>query len=149
MSTETPDFVMSTFIRCAPDALWDSLMDPEAWSRFHFMPGRISGDGDVLRFARDDGTPMLVCRRLEAEPKSRLVTTFEPKWADIPPSRVVYLIAQEGAHCRLTLAHYGLSFPVVPGEGIADGWERTLAGLKTWLESGQGVRFAAPADAEA
>src|SRR6056297_2893082 len=65
----------------------------------------------------------------------RLVTTFEPKWDDVTtPSRVVYLIDQQGDYCRLTVEHHGLNND--PQGGTADGWERSIAGLKTWLETG-------------
>lgn len=140
---DKPDFVMSIFIRCTRDALWDALSDPDAWRQFHFLTDRLDQDDDTFRYSFPDGRPMLDCRLLEAEPKTRMVTTFEPRWeGGGDPSRVVYRIASEGDHCRLTLEHYGLTFPVVPGEGVADGWERTLSGLKTWLETGQSARFA-------
>ncbi|MEM9320354.1 MAG: metalloregulator ArsR/SmtB family transcription factor [Pseudomonadota bacterium] len=138
-----PDFVMSTFIRCTQDALWDALHDPDAVPHYHFMANRADFDDGAMSYYTPDGNRMLVARITEEEPKSRMETTFEPGWDDqIPASRVVYLIAVEGTNCRLTLEHYGLTFPVVPGEGVADGWERTLHGLKTWLETGQSVQFA-------
>jgi hypothetical protein len=42
---------------------------------------------------------------------------------------------------KLVIEHYDLHFPVVPGEGVADGWERWAAGLKTFLETGAAARF--------
>ena len=88
---------------------------------------------------------MLSSRTLATEPKSRIEATFEPHWADnIPASRTVYLLTPEADHVRLTIEHYDLAFPVVPGEGIADGWDRFCAGLKTYLETGRQVRFTDP-----
>lgn len=140
-----PDFVMSTFIRCTQDALWDALHDPDAVPQYHFLANRADFDGTTMSYYTPDGNRMLVAKITAEEPKSRMETTFEPGWDDqIPASRVVYLISVEGANCRLTLEHYNLTFPVVPGEGVADGWERTLHGLKTWLETGQAVQFSAP-----
>jgi len=136
-----PDFVMSTFIRCSQDALWDALQDPDAVAHYHFMQCRAERKGDKVTMFLPDGTPMMSSAIIEAEPKTRLVTTFEPHWAEIPPSRVVYLILVEGSACRLTIEHYGLAFPATPGEGIVDGWERWAAGLKSWLETGRDAHF--------
>jgi DNA-binding transcriptional ArsR family regulator len=136
-----PDFVMSTFIRCTPDALWDALTDPGQMARYHFLATHVCRDGATYEY-RIGEHPMLVTRTLEIVPKSRIVATFEPKWeGGGAPSRTVFLISAEGDHCSLTLEHYELTFPVVPGEGIHDGWARWAAGLKTWLETGEAVRF--------
>jgi uncharacterized protein YndB with AHSA1/START domain/DNA-binding transcriptional ArsR family regulator len=138
-----PDFVMSTYIRCTQDALWQALTDAEDMARWHFLAHAVRREGDAFEYDFAPGQRMLTCRTLEAAPKTRIVTTFEPHWeGGGAPSRVVYLIRPEGAHCRLTLEHHGLTFPVVPGKGVADGWERWAAGLKTWLETGEAVRFA-------
>ncbi|MEM7642692.1 MAG: SRPBCC domain-containing protein [Pseudomonadota bacterium] len=137
-----PDFVMSTFIRCTQDALWAALTEAEDMGKWHFLAAEVRRDGDVFDFDRAPGDTMLTCRTLETDPKTRLVTTFELHGDGVgAPSRVVYRIAPEGAHCRLTLEHYDLTFPVIPGEGVADGWERWAAGLKTWLETGEATRF--------
>lgn len=137
-----PDLVMSTYIRCSQDALWDALIDPDQMSQYHFLSHRVEKEGETVTYYLPDGNPMLVCRGLETDPKTRIAATFEPKWeGGGKPSRTVYLIAVEGDHCRLTLEHYDLTFPVVRGEGVADGWDRWAAGLKTWLETGTAVRF--------
>ncbi|MEM8850477.1 MAG: SRPBCC domain-containing protein [Pseudomonadota bacterium] len=138
-----PDFVMSTYIRCTQDALWTALTDAEEMGAWHFLASTVRRDGEVYEYDRPSGETMMTCRTLEADPKRRLVTTFELHGEGVgAPSRVVYLLAPEGDNCRLTLEHYDLTFPVIPGQGVADGWERWAAGLKTWLETGQGVRFA-------
>lgn len=137
--TDTPDFVMQTYIRCIRDALWEALTDPEAVAHYHFAATRAEKrDGAVVSYGPDGGV-MLVCTEIEAEPKSRLVTTFDAKWdAEARPSRVVYLIEAEGTQCRLTVEHYGLTGAA---EGVCDGWARWSAGLKTWLETGEDARF--------
>ncbi|GFE65895.1 ArsR/SmtB family transcription factor [Litoreibacter roseus] len=140
--TEKPDFRMETYIRCTQDALWDALTDADAHANFNFMASRVERDGNALVYYTPDGSEMLVCTETQLDPKTRISSTFEPRWeTDAKPSRFDYIIAAEGDYCRLTLEHYDLSFPVVEGEGIADGWVRTLAGLKTWLETGESVKY--------
>ncbi|MBL9059062.1 MAG: helix-turn-helix transcriptional regulator, partial [Mangrovicoccus sp.] len=40
-----PDYVMSTFIRCSRDALWEALRSPEAVPHYHFIAARSESDG--------------------------------------------------------------------------------------------------------
>lgn len=138
-----PDFVLQTFIRCTQDALWDALTHADQMAAWHFLASRVDRDGDTFDYRFPDGTLMLRSRAIEITPKTRIVATFEPQWeGGGTPSRTVFLIAVEGAHCSLTVEHYDLTFPVVPGEGVSDGWARWAAGLKTWLETGDAMRFA-------
>ena len=140
-----PDFVMQTFIKTTCDRLWDALSDEKAVAHFHFMAAYAKREGDTVISYLADDTPLISIKLLSAEPKSRMECTFEPHWAeDMPPSRVVYLIEEEGDHCSLMIEHYDLNLPAIPGEGVADGWARWLAGLKTWLETGEDARFGAP-----
>ena len=140
--TQKPDFVMQTFIKCTQDALWDALTEPESLTQYHFMADRIERQGNKLVYILPDGSTMLSCTETRLDPKSRIESTFEPSWAgpDVPmqASRFVYLIAVEGAHCRLTVEHYDIP---AGQDGIADGWSRELSGLKTWLETGTAVAF--------
>ncbi|MEM7710154.1 MAG: helix-turn-helix domain-containing protein, partial [Pseudomonadota bacterium] len=88
---QRPDFVLSTFIRCSQDALWDALTDVDAMARWHFLTPHIRRDGDVVDYERSPGVPMLTARILEEVPKRRLVTSFELQGEAAPaPSRVVH-----------------------------------------------------------
>ncbi len=138
-----PDFVMATFIRCTQDALWRALTDPEEVLHYHFMATRAEGDldcdGSTTYFTPDD-RPMLRFDVTEARPKTRLDMTFRPQWAGdgMQASRCVYLIEPQGAYCKLTLEHYDIPDGQ---DGVAEGWQRMLSGLKSWLETGQSHRF--------
>ena len=142
-----PEFVLTTYIRCSQDALWDALTDPEQMTRYHFLARRVTREGDRYDYLLPGGGEMLVCRTLAEEPRTRIEATFEPRWeGGGGPSRTVFLLRPEGDHCALTVEHHDLTFPVVQGEGVADGWTRWAAGLKTFLETGEGVRFAEAAE---
>lgn len=141
-----PDFVMSTFINCTQDALWDALTDAETASAYHFMAAKVTRDGNRMIYTLPDGNDMLVCTETKLEPKTRIESTFEPAWEgpDMAQSRFVYLIEPQAAFCKLTLEHYDIP----PGqEGVADGWMREMAGLKTFLETGKAVAFSDMASA--
>ena len=138
-----PDFMMQTYINCTQDALWHALTDPDANAAYNFVAGSCERDGNKLVFRMPDQSLMLVLTETKLTPKTRIESTFEPHWAgpDVPleTSRFVYLIEPQGENCMLTVEHYDIP---AGQEGVADGWHRTMAGLKTWLETGKTVRFA-------
>ncbi|MFN3226981.1 MAG: ArsR/SmtB family transcription factor [Hyphomicrobiales bacterium] len=148
MSDSKPDFVMSTFIHTSQDALWDALTDADANQQFNFLAGSCERDGNQLIYRTPDNGLMLICTETHLEPKTRIESTFEPHWAgpdvDLEPSRFVYLIEPHAAFCKLTLEHYNIP---ADQEGVADGWNRTLAGLKTWMETGKAVKYSDQAGA--
>lgn len=145
-----PDFVMETYIKTSHDRLWDVLMDEKAIAHYHFVASHGTRTGDAITMHSPDGAPLLTHRLLASDPKRRMEWTFEPHWDnsdDVPNSRVVYLMQPEGDFMRLTVEHYDLGGPAVPGEGVADGWVRWASGLKTWLETGEDTRIG-PMDKE-
>ncbi len=139
-----PDFMMQTFIRCTQDALWDALTTPDQMAAFHFMCNDVRGApavGNVTEFILPDGSPMLRQVTTEMDPKSRIAMTFEPKFMgpDAPASHMVYLIEPQGDACKLTIEHYDMA----PGqESFAEGWARLAASLKSYLETGTGLKAA-------
>ncbi len=147
--TGKPDFVMQTYIHCTRDALWEALTDADQMAEYHFLARKVTQENEIYRHYFESGAPMFTARTVEADPKHRIVSTFEPHWEeDAIISQSTFLIDDEGDHCRLTIEHRGLKYPVVPGEGVGDGWSRWAAGLKSWLETGRAIRFANPAEGE-
>lgn len=137
-----PDFVMETYIDCTQDALWDALTDPAQMTAYHFVADRVTLEDDTYVHYRGDGTVMLKTKKLSTTPKSRIEVTFEPFLEEeVPASRQVFLLSPENDHMKLTIEHYDLQIPVVRGQGVADGWPRWAASLKSWLETGKTVKF--------
>lgn len=139
-----PDFMMQTFIRCTQDALWNALSDPECMAAYHFACDIAEGraeEGETIKFILPDGNPMLSQAVLKVEPKTRIETTFEPHFfgPGAPASRMVYLIEPQGPACKLTIEHYGIP---EGQEGVAEGWARLAASLKSYLETGTGMKAA-------
>ncbi|WP_299729911.1 SRPBCC domain-containing protein [uncultured Tateyamaria sp.] len=147
---QKPDFVMQTYIKTSQDRLWDALSDEKNVAHYHFMASHATRDGARTTLLLPDDTPLMSQSVLKTDPKSRIESTFEPHWeGGGAPSRVIYLLEPEGDFIKLTVEHYDLTFPVVAGEGVADGWARWAAGLKTWLETGQDAHFGSRGAAEA
>lgn len=137
-TSDKPDFVLETLIRTDQDTLWTALTDPKEMEKYHFFSRKVEyADGAYTYYNSDNETAAMICREISATPKSEIVSTFEPQMAgDGKPSKTVFRITPEGAICKLTIEHYDLTYPVVPGEGIHDGWSRWAAHLKTYLETG-------------
>ncbi len=140
-----PDFLMQTFIRCSQDALWDALTQADQMAAYHFACAQVDGNasvGNVTRFILPDGSPMLSQTTTRLDPKTRIEMTFQPHFfgPDAPESRMVYEIEPQGELCKLTIEHYDIA---AGQEGVAEGWARLAASLKSWLETGTGLRATA------
>jgi len=137
--SEKPDFVMSTFINCTQDALWDALIDADAQAAINFLANRVERDGNTLTYFTPDGNTMLICTETELTPKTKISSTFEPKWEpNAQASRFDYLIEPQAAFCKLTVEHFAIP---AGQEGVADGWMRTLSGIKSYLETGTTPKY--------
>ncbi|MDJ0821057.1 MAG: helix-turn-helix domain-containing protein [Paracoccaceae bacterium] len=139
-----PDLVMSTYIDCSHDALWDALTKGELISQYHFACQKVTGDfaapGDDVEYHFDHGGIMLSNRLISITPKSRIEMEFRPSWGgDETPSRCVYLLEPQTSGMKITVEHFDIP---EAQPGIADGWTRFLSGLKTYAETGKTHRFA-------
>ncbi|PTX56465.1 ArsR family transcriptional regulator [Litoreibacter ponti] len=147
--TETPDFVMETFINCGQDALWAALTEGEQVPLYHFPGfvgrGTLSEAGDTLDMVAPDDNLILRHKLVKATPKTRLDVTFEPHWVEpnMEASRCSFLITPgagaDGIPCKLRLEHFSIP---AGQEGVAEGWARVLSGLKSYLETGKQTNFA-------
>ncbi|MHA6325441.1 ArsR/SmtB family transcription factor [Roseivivax sp. CAU 1753] len=141
---EKPDFVMSTFIDCTHDALWDALTRGASIAEYHFACSDVTGDytapGDTVVCRFPNGDPLLTNRVLSIDPKTRIELEFAPSWGgDDTPSRCIYLLEPQSSGMKLTVEHFDIP---ASQTGIADGWARLFSGLKTYVETGKGHRFA-------
>jgi uncharacterized protein YndB with AHSA1/START domain/DNA-binding transcriptional ArsR family regulator len=134
----TPDFLMVTYIRTTPQALWAAITDPEQ-TRQYYYGGRVQSDlkvGGRFCYLAPDGQVNLDGEVVEIDPPRRLVTTFRAAWAEPGASetRVSFDIEPMGETCKLTLTHYEAANARA---GVDSGWPLILSGLKTWLETGR------------
>ncbi len=142
---DNPDFMMQTYIRTSPERLWAALTDEHESAAYHFLGAATRTaceKGGRFDQGFPDGTLMLGGKIIDVEPNKRLEVTFEPNWGENPGavSRYVCEIDHLGDHCCLTVSHYDL---IEDQEGVADGWARQLSSLKSYLETGQKLKFAA------
>ncbi|WP_306120300.1 MULTISPECIES: metalloregulator ArsR/SmtB family transcription factor [unclassified Roseitalea] len=142
-ATQTkPDFVLETFIRTTPEALWDALTSGEKTPHFYIAGARLNTElkkGGRFDYHGPDGSLMLGGEIVSIEPMSRIEMTFEPVWGeDRRASRYVYEIEPQGETCKFTIVHYDLP---ADQDGVREGWARIASGLKTYLETGEPSPF--------
>ena len=136
---DKPDFVLETYIRTTPKALWDAIINPKMTSQYYYG-GRVQADelkvGGRFFYLAPNGEVNLDGEIVEIEPPKKLVTTFKALWAEAgaETTRVMYEIEQLGETCKLTLTHFDAE---KARAGVESGWPLILAGLKTLLETGK------------
>ena len=139
-----PDFVLETFIKTTPEALWDALTNGEKTPHFYIAHAKLHSDlkkGGRFDYHGPKGALMLGGEILAIDPPSRLDVTFEPSWGEErKASRCVYEIEQHGDACKFTILHYGLP---ASQSGVREGWAKIASALKTYLETGRPTQFAA------
>jgi len=143
--TAKPDFILETFIRTTPEALWEALTSESISARYNVLAGAIKSDfkpGSPYQHELPDGTSILSGEILNAEPPHLLEMTFVPGWVDGEPqaSRCLYRIQPEGKTCKLTVEHYEIP---AGQEGVGEGWAKIVSNLKSLLETGDVLSFSA------
>lgn len=141
---EKPTFVMTTYIRTTPEKLWEALHSEDQSADYHFLRASLKSErktGGRYDQFRPDGEIMLGGEILAMDPPHALEATFEPHWTpDAATTRMRFEIEAVGEVCKLTVLHFDLP---ADETGIKDGWARFAASLKSYLETGSGIDFAA------
>jgi len=136
---DKPDFVLQTYIRTTPGALWDALVNPDKTQQYYYG-SRVQTDlkvGSRFFYTSPQNEVMLDGELLEITPEKRLVSTFIAPWAqNSQPTRVVFEIEQMGEICKLTITHHDVD---KANAGAEAGWAIIAAGLKSLLETGRSL----------
>ncbi|MEM6775901.1 MAG: SRPBCC domain-containing protein, partial [Pseudomonadota bacterium] len=140
---EKPSFVLETYIRTTPSALWEALTDGAFTPQYYFGTTLKTSlePGTGYRYESADGSIMLKGEIVSVDPGKRLEMTFIPAWAgpNAATTRNVYEIEHQGESCKLTILHFG---EAAEQAGVREGWAKIAAGLKTLLETGSPLAIA-------
>jgi uncharacterized protein YndB with AHSA1/START domain len=140
------EFVYTTYIRSTPQKVWDAITNPEfARQYWGYGLGSDFKPGSQWNMTRGDGSGQVQTTGevLESHPPSRLVLSWvkpDNRSDRSEYSRVTFEIeVRRDDVVRLHIVHDELKAGSEMHLGISDGWPRVLAGLKSYLETGEGL----------
>lgn len=136
--------VFRIVIRATPQEIWDAITLPEFTARY-FHGAAISISAEDYSSLGPDGSTWGDSAVLEFDPPRRLVhgwrSLYDPVLAAEAESRVTWEIepAADGT-CALTVVHDHLGGAPRTAASISGfGWAGVISGLKTLLETGEGL----------
>lgn len=140
--------IYQLFIRATPQAVWEAITSPELTRQYFYgsaVQTEARADG-AFNYLSPDGQSLWGRGTIsEWDPPRRLVHTwrslYDPRAHDEPASRVTWEITeQEGGYCLLRVTHDHLEHSPITADGVAgEGWMLVLSGLKSVVETGQGL----------
>jgi uncharacterized protein YndB with AHSA1/START domain len=151
---DKPSFVYVTYIATTADRLWQALTSAEFTERYMFGR-RVESTWEVgapVRYWSHEGELSDSGEVLESDPPRRLVFTWRVEFDEALRregySRVSFELEPIGGEVKLTVVHDELR----PGsgvlKGISGGWPKSLASLKTLLETGRPLELSSPEAAQ-
>lgn len=153
MPKETTRFVYVTYIRAAPEKVFDAITQPGVarryWGHENISDWR---PGSKWEHVRDNaGRNVNVAGKvIESTPPRRLVLSWASPADYADPekhSRVTFEIVPFDGMVRLTVTHEELEAGSNMAAGVIRGWPIVLSSLKSFLETGQSIDvFAKPSD---
>ncbi|MES1199309.1 MAG: SRPBCC family protein [Pseudomonadota bacterium] len=146
-----PDVVYVTYIKAAPQRIWDALTSPEI-SQLMFFGLRVQSDwkpGGHWAFHTPDGAVHDEGEVLEADAPKRLKLSWRVVFIEeargLPPAFITYELEPCGEATRLTMTqHQPEPIPKIFYEGGKQGWPLILSILKSVLETGAGFTVKLP-----
>jgi uncharacterized protein YndB with AHSA1/START domain len=136
--------VYQVFIKATPEAIWEAITKPEFTARY-FYGARISVVPDGYRSLGPNDDVWGDAEVFEWDPPRRLShgwrSLYDPEMAAEEPSRVTWEIEpQEDGTTLLTVVHDRLEGAPKTARSVSGaGWMRVISGLKTLLETGEGL----------
>ena len=140
-----PKFVYVTYIAAAPEKVWEALTKPDI-SELYWFGYRVTADGktgDYMTAVSPAGRQAHHDPILESDPPRRLVYAWKPLYKDMPderPSRVTFELERLKGQTRLTVVHEEFDDGSKIFDMISKGWPAVLSSLKTYLETGRGLK---------
>jgi uncharacterized protein YndB with AHSA1/START domain len=141
---EKPKLVYETYIRTTPKKLWDAITQPEFTRQYWGGMRNVSSwkTGSKWEHQNPENEVWITGEVTECTPPKRLVLT----WADPDDlkdqSRVTFELEAGEEHVRLIVTHDEFKAGSVMVGKVASGWPRVLSSLKSYLETGEGLKVA-------
>lgn len=138
-----PEFVYTTFIRSTPEKTWDAICQPEFTRQYWGGLANVSDwkQGSKWKHLSPDNEAWVTGEVVESLPPKRLVLTWIDPDNLKDTSRVTIEIEKIEDMVCLTVKHDSFSESSTMAEKVSQGWPRVLSSLKTFLETGAGLKI--------
>jgi uncharacterized protein YndB with AHSA1/START domain len=142
-----PSFAYVTYIATTPERLWEALTSAEFTERYMFGR-RVESTWQVgapVRYWKAGGGRVLSDSGevLQADRPRRLSYTWRVEFDEALQreghSRVTFELEPIGSEVKLTVVHDEMPEGSALFKGISNGWPKSLASLKTLLETGRAL----------
>jgi uncharacterized protein YndB with AHSA1/START domain len=139
-------FVYVTYIRATPERVWDALMKPEFTTRYFFGVTMDTDwkPGSPWKMVHADGKITDAGEVLEVEPRKRLVLKWRNEFPELKPegyTQCSFELTPQGELTKLEVVHEAQMDNSKTITAISGGWPRILSNLKTYLETGEVLKF--------
>lgn len=137
-----PELVYTMYIRSTPEKTWDAITKPEFTRQYWGGMTNVSDwkQGSKWQHLSKEGEAWITGEVVECNPPKRLVLT----WADPDNlkdlSRVTYVIEPLEDMVRLTVTHDNFQEGSDMADKVSKGWPHVLSSLKSFLETGAGLK---------
>ncbi len=137
-----PSQVYTTFIRSTPKKTWDAISKPEFTRQYWGGMANASDwkKGSTWEHLNPDNEVWITGKVVECDPPKRLVLT----WADPDDlkdkSRVTFEIEKMDDMVCLTVTHDQFKTGSKMAPKVAKGWPLVLSSMKSFLETGEGLK---------
>ncbi len=142
---DTPAHVYTTYIRASLDAVWDAITNPDMTAQYYYGT-RVDSSWEVgapMTYSYPDGTLVSEGSIIAIDPPNRLEFTFHALWddelRDEGPVREVWALADVNGMVKLTVEMYDIDTDSKTYEEFTGGFAYIIAGLKSTLETGEGL----------
>jgi DNA-binding transcriptional ArsR family regulator/uncharacterized protein YndB with AHSA1/START domain len=151
MPEASPTHVYQTHIRTTPEALWEAIIDGTKTQRYYFgtafHPENGLTPGSRYEYRYPDGSVAADGEILAADPLQQLKLTFQARWdpalvEEGPVTQTWEIERGEDGVCKLTVITEGMVAGSQTAEEFVGGIAYIVSGLKTFLETGEGLAAA-------
>jgi uncharacterized protein YndB with AHSA1/START domain len=135
------DIGNTTFIGAPKAKVWDALTEPRHLEAFHYSGMKVVAlptGGHQLRHP-DTGDAFITEALVDKTEGERLKLTFDPVWAPGLNSTIEWELSEEPEATKVVFRQSNCA-----EMGIGDNWDRFMGSLKSYLETGKGLKLPVP-----
>ncbi|MEM9194993.1 MAG: SRPBCC domain-containing protein [Myxococcota bacterium] len=137
------DIEITTFVGATSEKVWAALTDPARIQAYHYSGMHVEALPEGGHRIKQPGSDDTFIREALVSKKDgeRLELTFEPMWVEsaTPSSTVSWELSEEAEATKVTFRQTNCATM-----GIGDNWHRFMSSLKSYVETGDGLRIPVP-----